>query len=269
MARHSGLPALVKYDGVAFTLRQPHYTTNNDRLVFGATNTNKNCSGEKSGTGEGSEILLDSGYPNDAVVVLALPKHLMERLPGFETDDCLFKISSEILKFMRPSSFTSVVNSQPWLDGVVLLSPAAIIRSYALVESDNILDQESSIVGEQELGIGALLEAATTMSSGSSASSSLLASTKTSKTTSSIPPSSGSRHRKNATLEYEFIARHWVHDEIIDHHISKSNTPAEVIVVVVVVVVVVVYISTKIPCLVLPVVAAVVIVIDQASLIEL
>jgi len=144
MARHSGIPALVKYDGVAFTLRQPHLTTNNDRLVFGGTNA-----GGGGDVGEGSDVLLDSGFPNDAVVVMALPKHVLAKLPNYEDDECLFRISSEILRFMKPSSYTAVVDVQPWLDGVVLLAPTSIIRCYSLTG-------EESITGG--LGIGAILE---------------------------------------------------------------------------------------------------------------
>jgi hypothetical protein len=145
-ARHSGIPALKKYDGVAFTLRQPHATTHNDSLVF-RTNSHHNETDES--IDEGSDVVLDSGFPNDAVLVMALPKHVLDKLPGFEDDTCLLRVSTDILKFMKPSSFTAVIDARPWLYGIVLMSPASIIRCYSLTceESNGLISDERGVSG--------------------------------------------------------------------------------------------------------------------------
>jgi hypothetical protein len=147
MARHSGIAAVSEFSGVPFTLRRPHETNKNDHAVFGAS---KHLN--KGNLDEG--FVLDSGYPNDAVIVCIIPTRSLTPLPGYEDDKFLFRIPIEPLIAMRPSSFTSVINRQPWLDGVVMLPPTSITRSFSLVEMDQ--------------GLGSTLEAAPVYSANSS-----------------------------------------------------------------------------------------------------
>jgi hypothetical protein len=131
LARHSGFPAQSKYDGVPFTLRQPHLTTANDVEVF------------SNETKDDHEAYLGSGFPNDAVLAVSLPKSLLDPLPGYEDDDGLCRISCEVLTALRPPSVSAVMDAKPWLKGYMMLSPACIIRCYSLSGDDDDVDFDS------------------------------------------------------------------------------------------------------------------------------
>mmetsp|Transcript_10257 Transcript_10257/g.13387 ORF Transcript_10257/g.13387 Transcript_10257/m.13387 type:complete len:593 (+) Transcript_10257:165-1943(+) len=206
MARHSGIPAVEKFDGVPFTLRRPHVTNNNDHFVFNTDSTS--VSGD--GVSEGNDVKLDSGFPNDAVVVLALPKALLEELPGFENDNCLFRISTALLKFLRPSSFTAVVNAKPWLNGVVLLSPSSIIRCYQLVKTPSYSPDRLS---RSTLDMTRLSAFAMSQSSFSFSSPT------------SQPPVNSKKKQDEISLQY--ASSQWVHDE--SHVQSSGSHKAQVV----------------------------------------
>ena len=124
--RKSGIPALKKFNGVPISLRSPYDATENDFKVFSDL----------------SEFL-SKKFPNEEVLVLGLPKQFLEVLPGFEDDPCLCMISTEVLMAMRPSSFTAVVESRPWLNGIVLLSPHCILRSFLIMDPDQSSNSDS------------------------------------------------------------------------------------------------------------------------------
>jgi hypothetical protein len=73
-------------------------------------------------------------FPNEEVLVLSLPRHLLDSLPGYEDDNGLCMISTQVLNALRPTSFTAVVDSQPWLDGLVMLPPQCILRSFVILD---------------------------------------------------------------------------------------------------------------------------------------
>jgi hypothetical protein len=125
-ARKSGLPALKRFNGVPFTLRRPHLTTKNDFAVF---NVNREH---------------DNGFPHEVVLLLSLPRRLLDPLKGFENDEGLCMISADLLKALRPSSVINVVDRQPWLNNLVLLSPYCIVRSLLIMEKDSILNMLTS-----------------------------------------------------------------------------------------------------------------------------
>eukprot|EP00615_Pteridomonas_danica_P007421 CAMPEP_0114351976 /NCGR_PEP_ID=MMETSP0101-20121206/17602_1 /TAXON_ID=38822 ORGANISM="Pteridomonas danica, Strain PT" /NCGR_SAMPLE_ID=MMETSP0101 /ASSEMBLY_ACC=CAM_ASM_000211 /LENGTH=206 /DNA_ID=CAMNT_0001492151 /DNA_START=539 /DNA_END=1156 /DNA_ORIENTATION=+ len=127
MARHSGFPAQIKYDGVPFTLRQPFATTTNDTEVFSSNSTSK----------RESIAYLGTGFPNDAMMAVSLPKQLLDSLPGYEDDPALCRISCEVLSSLRPPYLSTVVDPKPWLEGFLLLSPGCIVRSYSLSSDAN------------------------------------------------------------------------------------------------------------------------------------
>jgi len=132
MATASGMPALEKYSGVAFSLRRPHELTTSERLAFSAD--------EK----EPSNVGPIPGCPFEAVLVISLPKRLLDPLPRFEDDPCMCSMPVSVLKAMRPTSFTGVLKSIPWLQGFVLLSPSCLIRRYSLIDEDAFNDADDS-----------------------------------------------------------------------------------------------------------------------------
>jgi hypothetical protein len=119
-ARKSGLPALKRFNGIPFTLRRPHLTTKNDFDVFGSPKHFKKQS-----------------YPQQELLALSLPRRFLDPLPGFEEDEGLCLLSAEVLKALRPSSFSGVVDSHPWLNLLSLLPPHCILRSFLVMEVDS------------------------------------------------------------------------------------------------------------------------------------
>jgi hypothetical protein len=74
-------------------------------------------------------------YPNEQLLVLSLPCHLIDPLPGFEDDAALWVLSSEVLKAFKPRTFVRVSDDKPWLKSLVLLPPHCIIQSFVLMNS--------------------------------------------------------------------------------------------------------------------------------------
>eukprot|EP00615_Pteridomonas_danica_P006247 CAMPEP_0114341470 /NCGR_PEP_ID=MMETSP0101-20121206/9069_1 /TAXON_ID=38822 ORGANISM="Pteridomonas danica, Strain PT" /NCGR_SAMPLE_ID=MMETSP0101 /ASSEMBLY_ACC=CAM_ASM_000211 /LENGTH=693 /DNA_ID=CAMNT_0001475085 /DNA_START=3333 /DNA_END=5414 /DNA_ORIENTATION=+ len=124
MARRSGIAALKKYNGIAFSLRCPNHTAPVERHVF------SNSDGRVD-SWDGS------AFPNNEVIVLALPRHLLQPLPGYEDDPCLCCLSAPVLQALRASTFATVLDNSPWIEGIVMLPPQCILRSYALVGNDD------------------------------------------------------------------------------------------------------------------------------------
>ena len=75
-------------------------------------------------------------HKHEALLVVALPRCLLERLPGHEDDDGLHLLPAEILRAMRPSTFSGVFDQGLWLKGVVCLPPTCVLRVYTLVGSE-------------------------------------------------------------------------------------------------------------------------------------
>jgi len=120
-ARKSGLPAESRFNGVPFTLRHPHAVTKNDHAAF--NNFDVNDSVQK--------------FPNEEVLVLSLPREFLEPLTGFEDDPSICMVPASILSAMRPSSFRDVVDEKPWKDGILMLPPHCILRSFVLTNGGN------------------------------------------------------------------------------------------------------------------------------------
>jgi hypothetical protein len=98
-------------------LRQPHAANENDFEVF-----DKDYSGVKQ------------GFPNEEVLVLTLPKHCLDPLPGYNDDLGLCMLSAEVLAAFRPRSFGGVVDNKPWMLNQILLPPRCIIRSFYIMD---------------------------------------------------------------------------------------------------------------------------------------
>jgi hypothetical protein len=156
-SRKSGLAAFKRFNGVPFTLRYPFKTNENDHAVF--NNEEKTL---PPSPGASPKILppspgalpntpthsTKSKFPHEQVLVLSLPKHLLELLPGFQEDEGLCMISSQALNAMRPNSFTAVVNPLPWLDGLSLLPPQCILRSFLLFKESEMDEDDSNVRSE-------------------------------------------------------------------------------------------------------------------------
>jgi hypothetical protein len=121
VARKSGVAAETRFNGVPLSLRHPHVVSSNDFTAFNSVNVS----------------LSDQKFPNEEVLVLSLPREFLEPLPGFEDDPGLCMISAAVLSAMRPSSFSAVMDAKPWMDGVVMLPPHCILRSFVLMYADN------------------------------------------------------------------------------------------------------------------------------------
>ena len=137
MAMRSGIAALDKFDGIPFTLRQPHQTGSAERSVFNSSNNQENIK-----------------FPNEVLLVVCLPRNLLIPLKGFEKEEYLCVLPSRILISMRSMKPSGVVTLQPWFEGFVLLPPGCILRSYQLIDENNNIssssrksDQSSSSVG--------------------------------------------------------------------------------------------------------------------------
>jgi len=118
-ARKSGIVAQKAFNGVPLTLRQPYRNTGADFKVF------------KSKTNEGK-------FPNESVLVLSLPKRYLDKLPGHEEDRGLCMISADVLHALRPTSFSAVVDEEPWIGGFAILPPQSILRSYHIMTADGV-----------------------------------------------------------------------------------------------------------------------------------
>jgi hypothetical protein len=95
------------------------------------------------GRGSQDDVLRAGAVRHEVLVVLALPKRLLEPLPGYEGDASLHVLSGEVLRALRPSTFTAVFNQTHWLNGVVCLPPTSILRVYTLNE-DTLSSSKSS-----------------------------------------------------------------------------------------------------------------------------
>jgi hypothetical protein len=146
-ARKSGIIAQRKFKGVPLSLRQPHLVKGSDFDVFSSGSgggDSTDCHEDRNNNGDKEEeedISSSSGstmamrkFPNEEVLVLSLPRHLLDPLPGYEDDNGLCMISTQVLNALRPTSFTAVVDSQPWLDGLVMLPPQCILRSFVILD---------------------------------------------------------------------------------------------------------------------------------------
>ena len=158
LAQVTGIPAQRRFGGVPFTIRAPHDLgqAEKDRVFRGDGRID--CEGasssfstffealrkrvtstapekeEEEGGRRGAE---ESGpHKHEALVVVALPRCLLERLPGHEDDDGLHLLPAEILRAMRPSTFSGVFDQGLWLKGVVCLPPTCVLRVYTLVGSE-------------------------------------------------------------------------------------------------------------------------------------
>jgi hypothetical protein len=154
-ARRSGIPAHVKYGGVPLSLRPPHDCINHEYEVFrdysSITQQRKQTIGFASSSSEvavSNMKIVDSvaeddafPFPNEEVIVLSLPRKFLQQLPGYEDDHCMCLISSQILRAMKPTSYTAVLNPRPWLAGVLMIPPECILRSYWIF--DNLNNEES------------------------------------------------------------------------------------------------------------------------------
>jgi len=144
LSQESGIPAKDRWSGVPFTLRQPHHTTENDLRVFSPA-SERDSGKRRSTRGKSRGSTIFGGFASggggnrggcvvdaEAVVALSLPRHVLEPLPGFESDTALCHLPAKLLRAMRPTSYVAVINAAPWLDGVVMLPPSAIVRSFFL-----------------------------------------------------------------------------------------------------------------------------------------
>eukprot|EP00615_Pteridomonas_danica_P014873 CAMPEP_0114398952 /NCGR_PEP_ID=MMETSP0102-20121206/15255_1 /TAXON_ID=38822 ORGANISM="Pteridomonas danica, Strain PT" /NCGR_SAMPLE_ID=MMETSP0102 /ASSEMBLY_ACC=CAM_ASM_000212 /LENGTH=477 /DNA_ID=CAMNT_0001560531 /DNA_START=460 /DNA_END=1893 /DNA_ORIENTATION=+ len=137
-ARRSGLPAQSKYNGIPFTLREPHATTQPDFDVFNPT-----------------EEYAEQVFPDEEVLVLSIPRRFLDPLPGYEDDDGLCMVSCDVLRAMRPSSFVGIVDSRPWISLLLLLPPQCILRSFLILQENPEKKAETS---QKEELFGLLLQ---------------------------------------------------------------------------------------------------------------
>jgi len=140
-ARQSGLLARRTFNGVPFTLRSPHNVTRNDFDVFGVPSSSSSFNSGSSG--DDIEQFSDLIFPNEEVIVVSLPRQFLEPLSGkggvYETDHSLCMISIQLLSALKPmDTFTAVVDKKPWKDGYILLPPQCILRSYMLMNDNDI-----------------------------------------------------------------------------------------------------------------------------------
>eukprot|EP00615_Pteridomonas_danica_P010366 CAMPEP_0114339354 /NCGR_PEP_ID=MMETSP0101-20121206/7684_1 /TAXON_ID=38822 ORGANISM="Pteridomonas danica, Strain PT" /NCGR_SAMPLE_ID=MMETSP0101 /ASSEMBLY_ACC=CAM_ASM_000211 /LENGTH=636 /DNA_ID=CAMNT_0001472315 /DNA_START=238 /DNA_END=2148 /DNA_ORIENTATION=+ len=138
-ARKSGIPAHVRYKGIPLSLRDPTSALEADFRVFG-----KDDEGEYGGD-ENMEMNLKKKFPREEVLVLSLRKEFLNPLPGYEDDDALCMISVELLNAMRPTSFSAIIDNQPWLEDRVLLPPQCIVRSFWIMNIVSAKNRASSL----------------------------------------------------------------------------------------------------------------------------
>jgi hypothetical protein len=144
-ARKSGIPAHARFGGVPLTLRQPHRTTQSDFEVF---NPHISSSSSSADTAALKELDNDDDkmsllghknklFPNEEVLVLALPRKFLEPLPGYDQDTGLCMVSADMMSAMRPTSFTAVLDDLPWMNGYTLLPPHTILRSFLIMDKSS------------------------------------------------------------------------------------------------------------------------------------
>ncbi len=80
------------------------------------------------------EALSEETHVHEALLVVALPRCLLEPVPSHAEDPCLHLLPAEVLRAMRPTVFSSVFDEELWLQGVILLPPTSILRVYTLKE---------------------------------------------------------------------------------------------------------------------------------------
>ena len=155
LAQVTGIPAQRRFGGVPFTIRAPHDLgqAEKDRVFRGdgrdcegaSSSSQRSTSDEKEkddlegyGGEEGGRrgAKESDHHKHEALLVVALPRCLLERLPGHEDDDGLHLLPAEILRAMRPSTFSGVFDQGLWLKGVVCLPPTCVLRVYTLVGSE-------------------------------------------------------------------------------------------------------------------------------------
>jgi hypothetical protein len=119
--------------GVPVTLRRPHDAIDSDFTVF-----HKGVESVVMSKKKGEDVSTESTteFPNEEVLVLSLPRTLLEPLTGYEEDDGLYMISTKVLSALRPSMFTAVEESQPWFEGFCLLPPQCILRSFTIKSAE-------------------------------------------------------------------------------------------------------------------------------------
>jgi hypothetical protein len=137
-ARKSGIPAQVKFNGIPFSLRQPHVTKESDFEVFESSDETGSKVDHPTPTKQARE------FPNEEVLVLSLPKHALEPLTGYEKDEGLCMISASVLNAMRPTSFAGVVDEKPWFNGFTLLPPHCILRSFLIMDKATEIKKASA-----------------------------------------------------------------------------------------------------------------------------
>jgi len=159
LAHESGLPALERWDGVPLALRQPQDTTADDFRVFSSQSIDGGIGDLKSqrkstfsGVGRGmrGDSVQSHNVCAEAVVVLSLPRHLLEPLPGYDGDPSLCRLPTKVLRALRPLSFAAVIDSAPWLEGVIMLPPSAIARSFLLQPVKGLEMKKATSVTEPE-----------------------------------------------------------------------------------------------------------------------
>jgi len=129
MAMRSGLPAFEKFGGVPFTLRHPHQCGITEQNIFA-------CHDSTTTHEEGGDNSSAVSFPNDVLLVLALPRGLLRSLKGYEEHSYLCCLPVGVLKAMRPVHPTRIVDVKPWSEGVVMVPPPCILRSYNLVKEE-------------------------------------------------------------------------------------------------------------------------------------
>jgi hypothetical protein len=161
--RKSGIPSRVKFDGIPFTLRAPHDCGASEFDVFGSVNNIKErrskSSSASSAIGAGGKRDSDTTskqkkFPNEFLFVISLPKHFLQPLKGYEDDEGLFMVSSQVLSALKPQQFTGVVDGKPWADKVVLLQPHCILRSFLILPVEDtkaVIEYEMNLYDDKEV----------------------------------------------------------------------------------------------------------------------
>jgi hypothetical protein len=130
--RKSGIASWSEYNGVPVSLRHPHDSTDAEFEVFGVKS-------DKATTGANVET-----FPHEFVFVLSLPQRFLSALPGYECDEGLCMVPSQVLNALRPTSFSDVMDGKPWVEKLVLLPPHNILRSFLILDKDSLSRVSSS-----------------------------------------------------------------------------------------------------------------------------
>jgi hypothetical protein len=113
-ALESGIPALNacllhSEPGIVFTMDQPHDMDPAESSVF-------------------------PSEEREAVLACSLPRHLLQRLPGFPSTSSFRFFPGKVLCALRGSYFEDIQNPGPWYERKVMLPPQRIVRAYQLLE---------------------------------------------------------------------------------------------------------------------------------------